>query len=449
MENSESGGGRIHVVGHRNPDTDSVVAAIGYAWLLRERDKLDAVPARAGQVNAQTSFALSSFGLGEPSLLADASPRFGDVTRALEPLSPERSLAEAWALIAQHEVAPIVDRERRPLGMTTSASVFALFTRRLAEEAGASLPLEQVLATPCGEALEREVPRFAASDRLRDALGRILRDERDCFWVVEEGLYRGVCHKVDLLRPPRMRLILIDHNESTQAIAGIDEAELVEVVDHHRLANPPTHMPIAFHIDPVGSSSTLVAERAMRSGLSVPRAIAGALLSGLLSDTLVLRSPTTTGRDRVAAMQLAGWAFHESADPWAALQEYGQRLLEAGAGLSARRAEEIVSADLKEYDGAGGVRFAVSQVELTNLAELDPRAGELGAALAGLVRGRGLAFALLMVTDVVRGRSVLLAAGETRRLDDLPYPRRPDGGFDAPGVVSRKKQLLPTILGAL
>jgi manganese-dependent inorganic pyrophosphatase len=263
-----------------------------------------------------------------------------------------------------------------------------------------------------------------------------------------DGAYSGVCHKLDLLHPPRVKLILIDHNETGQAIAGIDEAELLEVLDHHRLANPPTHMPIAFHVDPVGSSSTLVAERAMRSGLSVPRAIAGALLSGLLSDTLILRSPTTTPRDRVAAMQLAAWAFPEATDPYAALQEYGLKLLGAGAGLTARSATEVVQSDYKEYEG-GGLRFAISQVELTDLQEVEPRVADLRGALRELEAQKELGFAVLMVTDVVRGDSVLLTSGDAHRLDGLPSSRLADGRFLAPGVVSRKKQLLPAILDAL
>jgi manganese-dependent inorganic pyrophosphatase len=335
--------------------------------------------------------------------------------------------------------------------MVTVASLFAHLGRQLAvpEREASELTLGRTLHAACGEALELDVPRFAAVDRVRDALPRILRDERDEFWVVDgKGLYAGVCRKLDLLHPPRVRLILIDHNETGQAIAGIDEAELLEVIDHHRLANPPTHMPIAFHVDPVGSSSTLVAERAMRSGLSVPRAIAGALISGLLSDTLVLRSPTTTARDRVAAMQLAAWAFPEAADPYAALQEYGLKLLGAGAGLSARSAAEVVQSDYKEYEG-GGVQFAISQVELTDLHEVEPRAADLREALRALEAQKGLAFVILMVTDVVRGDSVLLTSGDSHRLDALPYSHVEGGRFLAPGVVSRKKQLLPAILDVL
>jgi manganese-dependent inorganic pyrophosphatase len=447
--------GPIYVVGHRNPDTDSVTSAIGYAWLLRERDKLDAQAARAGQINPQTAFALRTFDVDLPPLLSDASPRFGSVTRAIEPLTPDRPLQEAWALLARTgRVAPVVDANRAPFGLVTGASVFNFLSAHAVVKLGASpdalgqIPFGQVLATPCGDAVERDAPRFEASARIKDALPRLLRDERDTFWIVDNGRYAGVCYKSDLLHPPRMRLILIDHNETGQMISGLDEAELLEVLDHHRLANPPTHMPIAFHVDPVGSSSTLVAERAMRSGLTVPRPIAGALLSGLLSDTLVLKSPTTTARDRVAAVQLATWAFPDQSDPYKAMLDYGWQLLQAGAGLESRSTESIVSGDYKEYDSAG-LRFGVAQVEVTDMLEIESRLDELRAALCAMEKNRGLNFAALMVTDIVGGTSRLLTCLDSHYLDGLPYPRRHDGTFEMPGIVSRKKQLIPAIFSAL
>jgi len=447
--------GPIYVVGHRNPDTDSITSAVGYAWLLRERDKLDAQAARAGQINPQTAFALRAFDVDLPPLLSDASPRFGSVARAIEPLTPDRPLQEAWALLARTgRVAPVVDETRAPVGLVTGASVFNFLSAHAADRLGASpdalgqIPFGQVLATPCGDAAERDAPRFEASARIKDALPRLLRDERDTFWIVESGRYAGVCWKSDLLHPPRTRLILIDHNEMGQTISGLDEAELLEVLDHHRLANPPTHMPIAFHVDPVGSSSTLVTERAMRSGLTVPRPIAGALLSGLLSDTLVLKSPTTTARDRVAAVQLATWAFPDQSDPYKAMLDYGWQLLQAGAGLESRSTESIVSGDYKEYDSAG-LRFGVAQVEVTDMLEIESRLDELRAALCAMEKNRGLHFCALMVTDIVGGTSRLLTCIESHYLDGLPYARRHDGTFEMPGIVSRKKQLIPAIFSAL
>ena len=452
----KSGPGPVFVIGHRNPDTDSVVSAVGYAWLLRERDKLDARPARAGRLIPQTTFALSTFGIEPPQVLTDASPRFSHVARTIEPLTPERPLQEAWALIAENgRVAPVVDASGKPFGLLTAASVFHFLTRQMPGRTGKSpdavgeLPFSQVLATPCGGAAVPDIPVFEAATRIKDVLNRVLRSERDNFWIVDaSGRYAGVCWKSDLYRPPRMKLVLIDHNEMSQAINGVEEAELLEVLDHHRLANPPTHMPIAFHVDPVGSSSTLVTERAMRSGLAVPRPVAGALLSGLLSDTLLLKSPTTTDRDRVAAMQLAAWAFPGQGDPYKAMTDYGWQLLSAGAGLESRSVDSIVSGDYKEYE-AGGMRFGVAQVEVTDMQEIEAQLEDLRAALGAMERERRLGFAALMVTDILGTRSRLVTSRAGHHLDGLPYSRLDDGTFDLPGIVSRKKQLIPVILNVL
>ncbi len=448
--------GPVYVVGHKNPDTDSIVSALGYAWLLRERDKLDARAARAGRIIPQTAFALSTFGLEPPPILTDASPRFKHVARPIEPLTPDRPLQDAWALIAENgRVAPVVDADRKPVGLILAASVFHFLTRQATGKPGKSpgalgeIPFGQVLATPCGEAAIPDIPAFETNTRIRDVLKRILRGERDTLWVVDAaGRYVGVCWKSDLLQPPRMKLILIDHNETSQSIGGIDEAELIEVLDHHRLANPTTHMPIAFYVDPVGSSSTLVAERIMRSGLAVPPDIAGALLSGLISDTLLLKSPTTTPRDRVASVQLGTWAFPGQADPYKAMLDYGWQLLSAGADLESRSVESIVSGDYKEYEAAG-VRFAVAQVEVTEMREIEPELEAIRSALGALEKEHRLDFAALMVTDILETRSRLITRGTVHLLDGLPYARLDDGTFDLPGIVSRKKQLIPAILSVL
>jgi manganese-dependent inorganic pyrophosphatase len=253
-----------------------------------------------------------------------------------------------------------------------------------------------------------------------------------------------------------MQIILVDHNETAQALGALEEADLVEVVDHHRLGNAPTKIPIPFTVDPVGSTSTLVSERIAEANLQPPTSIAGLLLAGLLADTLILKSPTTTQRDWQAADRLAKWAQLGKRDalaegngiPFGDYVAFGEALLAAGAGLAVRNVEEILSSDLKIYEG-GGVRFGIAQVEVATLHELEPRLPEITAGLAALGQANGLEFTVLMVTNVVRGHSRLVLAGRRERLNDLPYDLLPDGTLDAPDVVSRKKQLLPSILGLL
>ncbi|HLO29385.1 MAG TPA: DHHA2 domain-containing protein, partial [Anaerolineales bacterium] len=254
----------------------------------------------------------------------------------------------------------------------------------------------------------------------------------------------------DLLNPPRLQIILVDHNEPSQAIAALEEAELLEILDHHRLGNPYTHTPIRFTVDIVGSTSTLVCEQTAEAGLSMPPALAGVLLAGLLADTLILTSPTTTPRDRQAAERLARWAFVGGSPlKGETIGSYGKAVLAAGAGISNRKPEEIVSNDVKAYE-AGGFKLAIAQAEVTDLMQLSEHLIPLTRALDELKDKRGLDFAMLLITDIVRGSSRLIISSKSPPvLDDLPYPPLPDATRDAPGVVSRKKQLLPVVLGLL
>jgi manganese-dependent inorganic pyrophosphatase len=442
-----------YVIGHVNPDTDSIASAIGYAWLLRERDGEEVIAARAGAINPQTTWILKRLGLEPPTLLTDASPRFSTVTRRLDTAAPENPLRDAWSILNRTGgVAPIVHPEDgTPAGLITGLSLFNFFARYVGSHPRRQeMRIAEVLDLACHEACDVRVPRFQASVRIRDVVNRILREEHNDFLIVDEkGLYLGVTRQRDALNPPRLRLILVDHNEPGQALGAVEEAELIEILDHHRLGNMSTHTPIRFSVDVVGSTSTLVLERIEEAGLSAPPAISGLLLAGLLSDTLILTSPTTTDRDRRAAERLSRWAFVKN-HPLEGenLQSYGQQVLRAGAGLSTRDPQEIVGTDLKIYE-AGGYQFAIAQAEVTDLHQLDEHLDSLSIALDDLRRQRGLDFAMLMVTDVVDNVSRLVLVNAPPIMDDLPYPRQQDGTRLATGVVSRKKQLLPTVLGLL
>lgn len=444
--------GVTYVIGHVNPDTDSIASAMGYAWLLRERDNEETIAARAGPTNPQTTWVLKHLNLEAPLLLTDASPTFESVTRRLDTVLPDSPLRDAWAITSRTGgIAPVVQEDGKPFGLINGSSLLDLFSDLVGTHPRRQeIRLSEILDLPCKEATDREVPRFQAKTRIRDVIQRILREEHNDFLIVdEEGLYLGVSRQRDVLNPPRLRLILVDHNEAGQALGSLDEAELVEILDHHRLGNPTTHVPIRFSVDVVGSTSTLVSERIEDAGLSAPPPLAGMLLAGLLSDTLILTSPTTTDRDRRAAERLGRWAFVRNS-PLAGetVQSFGKKVLDAGAGLMTRDPQEIVTTDLKTYE-AGGYEFAIAQAEVTSLIQLDEHLEALRAALDQLRAARGLNFAMLMVTDVVSGNSRLLISNEPPVLGGLPYPRQPDGTRLAEGVVSRKKQLLPVVLGLL
>jgi manganese-dependent inorganic pyrophosphatase len=310
--------------------------------------------------------------------------------------------------------------------------------------------ISEILDLPCKQACDTKVPRYGASTRIRDVINRLLREEHNDFIIVDEkGMYLGVCRQRDALNPPRLRIILVDHNEPGQALGSLEEAQLLEILDHHRLGNASTHVPIKFTVDIVGSTSTLVSERTEDAGLSMPPELAGLLLAGLLSDTLILTSPTTTPRDERAAERLARWAFVRNGPlVGETIETYGQLVLRAGSGLASRDPQEVVSTDLKLYE-TDGLSFAIAQAEVTDLLQLDEHLPALRKALQDLRQQRAVDFAMLMVTDVVSGSSRLIIDNEPPVFGDLPYPQQPDGTRLADGVVSRKKQLLPVVLGLL
>ena len=442
---------RVYVIGHVNPDTDSIASAMGYAWLLRARDGIDTVAARAGALNPQSAWVLKQLNLDPPVLLTDASPRFESVMQRLDSIRPEAQLGMAWTLASRTGgVAPVVDEDGKPYGIVNGFSLFKYFTETLGPQPG-DTTVRQMMSAPCKDAADTSVPKFPINGHIRDFLNRILRDEVDDYWVIDDhGLYCGIARQRDILNPPRLKIILVDHNEPSQAIAALEEAELLEILDHHRLGNPHTHTPIRFTVDIVGSTSTLVCEQTADAGLSMPPALAGVLLAGLLADTLILTSPTTTSRDQQAAERLGRWAFVGGSPlRGETVQSYGKAVLAAGAGLSNRKPEEVVSTDIKTYE-VGGFKLAIAQAEVTDLLQLSEYLGPLNKALDELRDRRGLDFAMLLITDIVRGSSrLIISSNAPPVLDDLPYPPLPDGTRDAPGVVSRKKQLLPVVLGLL
>lgn len=440
----------VYVVGHKNPDMDSIASAIGYAWKLQFETEGEVLPARAGAINDQSAWALTQLGLPVPVQVTDAAPQFGWATRTLPAVAPDAPLREAWDVLQQtHSVAPVVDGDRKPIGLVSPLSVFELLRSCIAKGNG-SMTLKELLDRPSREACDSNVPSFLSRTSIRDGIQRVLRDEHDDFWVVDDdGRYEGICRKPDLLKPERMRLVLVDHNGAGQSVGSLDEADVIEVVDHHRLENLPTRLPIRFTIEPVGSTSTLVWRQITATRREVPPAIAGVLLAGVLSDTLVLTSPTSTRRDREAVGTMSEIAFMKGS-PLAGhdVESFGKALLRAGAGLDTKPPDELVRSDLKEYT-AGGLKFGAAQVEVADEPDLTPFLGPLRKSLAALCEERGFDFAVLMITELVTSGSRVLIHHPPPALEELPYRRLSDGTLDAPGVVSRKKQLLPEILALL
>ncbi len=423
-----------YVVGHQRPDTDAIASALGYAWLLTQSgyDGIRAV--RCGQPGEQTQFALKRFGQVAPPFLTSVAVTFGHIAEAQVVVAPDAPLSEAMDRFSSGEqVIPIVGSDQIPVGVVTPLALARAFAIRLR---GGEEP------EPSCRKIADKVSMYRERERVSDHRNAILRSEENSVLVIDEsGCYVGMAEQKKLLSPPRAKLILVDHNELSQAVTGAEEAEIVGVLDHHRLGNPPTAAPIPFTVDPVGSTSTLVAEKCRDRALEPPPAIAGMLLSGILSDTLVFKSPTTSARDRAAAAWLASICRLE-------MYQYGAELLSAASGLAAKSLGDILDADRKAYQMAG-VNVAVAQVEVTGMQELPARIPELLPAMDERVFRENLALLCLMVTDVVTGESFMLARGAVRLIAGLPFAHVGESLYDLGDIVSRKKQLVPALVGIL
>lgn len=273
---------------------------------------------------------------------------------------------------------------------------------------------------------------------------RLTTTAQELFPVISEDDQQllGVVSKSDLIDPPRLRLALVDHNEYAQAVRGVEEAEIVEVIDHHRLAgNLVSREPIRYLNEPVGSTSTLVARKFAHRDLTPEPGVSLCLLAGIVSDTLNLTSPTTTDLDRDMLTWLAGIAGVDAAD-------FTRKFFAIGSLLANGSVDEIVNADRKEF-ADDGLKISIAQVEELGMEALVDREAELVEHLGLLVEKERLDLICLVITDVTEHFSHILAVGNPALLDSLPYQRLSGHSFSAPGVVSRKKQIFPAVCQAI
>ena len=256
--------------------------------------------------------------------------------------------------------------------------------------------------------------------------------------VMENGEFRGFVTRRCFLERPVNKVIMVDHNEPAQSIEGIETADVVEIIDHHRLDSLSTSMPIFIAAEPLGSSNTIIYQLYIRHGIMPDQYTARTMLTGIIADTLILRSPTTTVQDMQAVEMLARLAKVPS------VQEFGEKLFSISDNLSTQDPDEAILSDFKKYEN-GGTKMGIGQCEVTTLSDVGEYAQTYIDALQKIADSQGLDWALLMVTDVLRENSVLLASNHKANRD-LPYAKIDEQIFDMPGVMSRKKQLLPILL---
>lgn len=290
--------------------------------------------------------------------------------------------------------------------------------------------------------MEPEFRSFPPEMPLKEVRREVANAAEFIFPVLDaENRLVGVFSKSDFLKPVRRQLILVDHNEMSQAVKGADEVPIVEILDHHRIGSISTDAPIFFINQPVGSTSTIVANCYRQAGITIPKSIAGILMAGLISDTLNLTSPTATAVDAEVMNYLsrrAGWKPARLAE----------KIFSVGSPLLTMKPEQAVTADCKEYE-AHGRRFSLAQIEELSFVHFAEKRETLLEALEKYRVASGLSFSALLVTDVISRDSIFLVQGDETFQKAIDYPEEAPHTWRMSGVVSRKKQLLPYVLGLL
>jgi manganese-dependent inorganic pyrophosphatase len=295
------------------------------------------------------------------------------------------------------------------------------------------------LSASTEEYMNRDFEFCHPEDQMSDVQRQLAR-RRSLPVVNNEGKLVGYLSRSDLINAHPKRVILVDHNEQSQAVDGLDEAELLGIIDHHRIADVHTSRPIMFRAEPVGCTGTIIAGLYHEAGMPIPREAAGLLLGGLLYDTLILRSPTCTPRDEKIAAELAGIAGED-------IERYGEEIFAAAAtDLAHRSAEGLLTADFKEFT-MRDMKFAIGTVETASPASIEKRSEELLQAMQRLARERGYISLLFMIVDIINMRCTLLISGGERAVAEVMKSPLEAGGhaITVEGLVSRKKQLVPLL----
>lgn len=551
----------FYVIGHKNPDTDAICSAIGYAALLKAvGEEPNAIAARCGEISQRTKWVLERAGLDAPVLVTDVRTNSGMIChKKVIKVSVSDTFLTAYRrmLEAQIRCVPVEDEDGNLVGIlryfdllrlllpedtqglsvrTVHASLAHIAETLQAESVGrdGDLPeqeediillvgassqstvdkrLKQATADGnihrflviCGDrpivqryaidhgarallvtggnpvspeirqiakqkevfilccatdtasastlircsrtvrhVMERSFEIVNPTEPVSRLRKRLATNDQDLFPVVEPGSGKmlGVISKSDLVDPPRTRLALVDHNEYAQAVNGIEEAEITEVIDHHRLAGDlVSREPIRYLNEPVGSTCTLVGRKFFHRGIQPPAGVAMCLCGGIVSDTLCLTSPTTTLLDREMLTWLGGVAGVDA-------KKFTEEFFAVGSLIANGTPTEILNADRKEFNEQG-LNVSISQVEERDLHGFAARRAELEEVLRELHASRELDLAVLAVTDVALHHSMILAIGQDSVLTKLPFERIDESLFHAPGVVSRKRQIFPAISEAI
>ncbi|MFA5513541.1 MAG: putative manganese-dependent inorganic diphosphatase [Sphaerochaetaceae bacterium] len=298
------------------------------------------------------------------------------------------------------------------------------------------------MSLPVYQLLQNSPPKIEVDALFDDAKRMLAESEFRGLPVFDEQEFIGFVTRRCFLEKPKRKVILVDHNELNQSVDGLDEANIVEIIDHHRLDAEKTAQPIFIASEPVGSTCTIVYHQYLRWGVPIDQLTAKVLLAGIIADTVILKSPTTTNQDISAAFVLSKFADVED------VKQYGEQLFGSSGVLKNEDIEQVISGDFKIYNESG-IRFGIGQVEVTTFDQIEDVKGEIHRQLEFTRRNNALQWAMLLVTDVIKEDSILIATGYPKREKALGYPMIEPGVFLLKGVLSRKKQLLPEIVRVL
>ncbi|MDN5325435.1 MAG: manganese-dependent inorganic pyrophosphatase [Moorella sp. (in: firmicutes)] len=429
-------GKEILVIGHQRPDTDSIAAAIGYAALRNKTDGGGFQAARCGKLNGETEFVLSYFDVPVPPLVNDVRARVKDVLDGgLLFIQPGATVRQAGIFMRQHGVKTlaVVDENRHLLGLFTVGDLARLLLE--AWDTG-NVPMDE----PVYKVMQSDnLVIFNQDDLITEVRRTMLETRYRNYPVVDDNhCLVGLIARYHLLAMRGKKVILVDHNEKSQAVPGIEEAETVEIIDHHRVADIETAEPIMVRNEPVGSTATIIARMYKERGLDPDAAVAGVLCAAILSDTLLFKSPTTTQVDKELAAWLADIAGLDVAN-------FGREMFRAGSSLRGRSGREIILEDFKSFN-FGSNRVGIGQIEIIDPDTLPVGRDELQAELEKLQAEKQYDLVVLMVTDLMRNGTELLFAGPQGRAVELAFNVTPgEKSVFLPGVMSRKKQVVPPL----
>ena len=487
----------VYVIGHRNPDTDSVVSAAALADLRRNLGYSNYTAARAGKINPQTEYIFNRFKVPVPEYVPDLIPKVGyympddcdtvncqtslwsaigkmencnskvlpvvsddgtyhsllhynafaqNVLKILNPESESALITSIKLIQDTLNAQPLLVFDEEELfrsSVLVAAAQFETFKKRAkAEKARTSVLISPydtastamfiVYATPVSVMADKTIKSVKATD-----LVRMIRYQLSCSpsrslpVTDDDNKIIGIISETDLLQEANIDVALVDHNEMTQAVEGIDNYQILEIIDHHRLGNLSTRNPITFINKPVGATSTIITNMYRENHVPLTKEIASILLCGILADTLTLQSSTTTDTDRETAEYLSNITNLDIA-------KLGSDIALAACHVSGRSASDVIHQDMKEYT-ENDYKFSVSQIEVDNTNEIIGRKQEIER------RTMKALFCSLMVTDITRLTSVMLVACDPAFLSVLSFPKLEDSVYVLKDIVSRKKQLIPLL----